>query len=338
MTTVPMFIIDNQEALAETNDEPISYLIAENGLFIRKQNIIFDIIQPHFKPINDRAKVGGLISLSSKCIYKLPNFDERTYRIILSFFKQVYDKFDKAEAWIYLGYNQATQEFAVIPVKQEVSPGAAHQLETPEVPEGFKLVGTCHSHGDMTAFHSGADDKDQSDFDGIHITFGTINTVPTFNARIYCNGTYYNVADKMFLPQSEEYDVPEEWFSLVTKKVYTPKVTTSYPTKSYVNGEKKTNTTTSSGSKEEQEKIEKFANKIMAMLKENENIKTRYTLPDDKLGVKVAITEECITVTPLSNNSALISRSQDVIKKLTTEENRSWLLNAIRNVRISKGA
>lgn len=331
MTTVPMFIIESEADIQETDAESICYLIASNGVFIRKQNIVFDIVQPHFKPTNDRAKIGGLLELKTRCMYRLPNFNDITYRTILSFFRLVYEKFDKSEAWVYLGYNPATKQFKVIPVKQEVAPSAAHQLESPEVPDGFKLVGTCHSHGDMSAFHSGADDKDQSDFDGIHITFGTIMTVPTFNARIYCNGTYYTVADKMFLPQTEECPVPEEWLEMVTKKVYTSKPTT------YVNNvEKKTSTPISSGSKEDANKVEKFADKVISFLKENENIKTRYTFTEDKIGVRVQITEANVAIMPLTDGGALFSRSHNVINKQTQAENKQWLLNAIRNVRGSK--
>jgi hypothetical protein len=38
------------------------------------------------------------------------------------------------------------------------------------------MVGTIHSHCDFSAFHSGTDEADESTFDGVHLTFGHVNS------------------------------------------------------------------------------------------------------------------------------------------------------------------
>lgn len=44
-------------------------------------------------------------------------------------------------------------------------------------PDNVMIVGSVHSHPDMSAYASGTDHKDQADFDGLHITFGWQRTV-----------------------------------------------------------------------------------------------------------------------------------------------------------------
>lgn len=55
--------------------------------------------------------------------------------------------------------------------------------------DGYILMGTIHSHCDFDAFHSGTDDADEVNFDGVHITIGRVNTeTPNFASRIMVNG------------------------------------------------------------------------------------------------------------------------------------------------------
>jgi hypothetical protein len=50
--------------------------------------------------------------------------------------------------------------------------------------EGWKFFGTIHSHSSFTAFHSGTDDEDDEENDGLHITIGKVNQNYDFAARL----------------------------------------------------------------------------------------------------------------------------------------------------------
>lgn len=49
--------------------------------------------------------------------------------------------------------------------------------------KGYVLFGSIHSHADFEAFHSGVDDADEIDFDGLHITIGHVNKDFSYSAR-----------------------------------------------------------------------------------------------------------------------------------------------------------
>jgi hypothetical protein len=51
------------------------------------------------------------------------------------------------------------------------------------IQSGYTLGGTIHSHCDFNAFHSGVDDKDETNFNGLHITIGNVDTNFTFACR-----------------------------------------------------------------------------------------------------------------------------------------------------------
>lgn len=54
--------------------------------------------------------------------------------------------------------------------------------------DGYELIGTIHSHCDFAAFHSGVDDADEINFDGLHITVGKLTKGYDFSAR-WIHGT-----------------------------------------------------------------------------------------------------------------------------------------------------
>ena len=96
------------------------------------------------------------------------------YRV-KQFFAQVVQKYH-TEANVIIYYNKETKAFKLFPSEQSVSHGGVQYkrkgiIHLAEM-EGYLRVGTIHSHCDFGAFHSGTDIGDETDFDGIHITFG----------------------------------------------------------------------------------------------------------------------------------------------------------------------
>ena len=156
---------------------------------------------------------------------KLPKIPSNVIEEIYKFFKYAYDKFS-GESIVLLWYNFKTDKWSIEVPEQTVSSATADYERDPndEIDlraRGFTFAGTMHSHGNMTAFHSGTDDSDEFNFDGLHITMGRVDTTPEFACR-------FTMKDLEVKQEPEEVmDVPvfvspvnETWKSKVKKYKY----------------------------------------------------------------------------------------------------------------------
>lgn len=165
-----------------------------------------------------------------------------TYCQMISFFRWTY-KETKGESQVRLAYKVATEEWGIVVLPQKRSSGltteeiadhadrdAAMQL----LREGYNLVGTAHHHCSAAAFQSGTDKADETKQDGIHFTFGKLDTPKVDNhVRVTFTGITYNATlsnwietpeapekvpaglldtwDAYWLAQPPEVAFPEEW-------------------------------------------------------------------------------------------------------------------------------
>lgn len=198
------------------------YLVAKNGMYLYINNNGYKVVQEI-----DKLAGGGIADAEEGLINSFKPFTEEVMEVILDFFRWVHREYE-SEAFMYLYYNSESGDWKAEPVKQQVSGGSAHYEGEPNPPDGYRCVGTTHSHADMSAFQSGTDDKDQNEFDGIHMTVGKMgNIVHDYDIYIYVRGSKYKVKPKHMLPESVltyEADTRPEWKELVSKKVY-PKQT-----------------------------------------------------------------------------------------------------------------
>ncbi len=96
-------------------------------------------------------------------------------------------------------------------------------------PDHLMIVGSVHSHPEMSAYASGTDHEDQADFDGVHITYGwqkTVNGGATqYHIELQIGGDHYKLdPEDVFEYYSHSKDPdPEvvEWSTKV-KKVLPP--------------------------------------------------------------------------------------------------------------------
>lgn len=157
------------------------------------------------KPISeeDDAEEHKLLNARPYINMNLPKVPAHIIYKALLFFRKVYRK-HRSEAAVILCYNPDTDEYGLYCPKQDVS--GAHvdydrrfynrnkrgEVNVPEAGEnhqtygkiddvmiemskqGFRNVGTIHSHANFSAFHSGTDTHDESSFDGVHITLGHV--------------------------------------------------------------------------------------------------------------------------------------------------------------------
>ena len=172
----PIYLYEGEEL---PTDE-ICYLIAKQGIFLKKKVGLVE-------SLTKVDKISILNELKPWAKMDLPKIPGIYTAKIISFFKAVVAKFG-GEANVLLYYNEQEKKYKLAIPSQEVSGAACdYKIEGTSIP-GYNLVGTIHSHARMSAFHSGTDDNDEKNFDGLHITIGHLtDDFPSISASIVVN-------------------------------------------------------------------------------------------------------------------------------------------------------
>ncbi|MBI5654150.1 hypothetical protein HZC53_00630 [Candidatus Uhrbacteria bacterium] len=148
--------------------DPDCVILGRNGAFRHTATGLFS----RFEKADE---IPTLAEQAMEAVYLLPPLPAAMTQQVLNFFREVYRRYH-SEAIVLLAYNQATQEFAIVAPKQDVSAGHCKYEPNTAVPNGFMLVGTIHSHGSFGAHHSGTDVHDEESFDGVHVTYGDVGS------------------------------------------------------------------------------------------------------------------------------------------------------------------
>lgn len=205
-----MFKIHINNKVEDLPEDDIFYIVAKEGIFLKKKLGIMESIAP----VKNISTLESIASYARMHINKIPS---TSFAKVVDFFKKVYKEYS-GEAIVLLFYNEETGKYRIIPPHQKVS-GAALEYNRGVSIEGWTMIGTIHSHGSMSAFHSGTDHDDEQTFDGLHITVGYVASDKfSLSASIIANG-YRAMVD------------PEEYISgikkvsdFTEKPVYTKKV------------------------------------------------------------------------------------------------------------------
>lgn len=156
--------------------------------------------------------VSGLSSLETLIDFTATRIPLDLVRQVTAWFKAVYTK-HASEAVGYLYYQPQSGEWQFMPPTQTATSASAKYDEAPKI-AGWKVVGTIHSHGSMSAFHSGVDDTDEKFFDGIHITVGRVDTVPEYSCSLVIQGKREKVDPSIVIDGMAPIDtVPTAWLS-----------------------------------------------------------------------------------------------------------------------------
>lgn len=161
----PIWIKDGKNK--EPQDFPVYYILAQNGFFISKR-------MPFWRAVVPVETISILEPENPSVELFLPPIPEPLTRDIVRFFAWVYGRY-YTEAMITLHYNDEKRGYRIYVPKQKVS-GNHIDYDTPENMPDEVLIGTLHSHCDMSAFHSEVDRHDEKSFDGIHGVFGGFST------------------------------------------------------------------------------------------------------------------------------------------------------------------
>ena len=194
-------VLDGQTPLP---DDDIYYIVAKEGIFLRKKMGIMDSVAP-VKNISILQSVEKTAKMNIK---KIPG--GQIARVI-AFFKEVYAQY-YGESIVLLFYDEERKVYKIVPPHQKVTAAACDYNKGITI-EGMQMIGTIHSHARMSAFHSGVDDHDEEHFDGLHITIGNVNDDEvSISASIVANGHRFKVEPEEYVERlvlTKDIDEPE---------------------------------------------------------------------------------------------------------------------------------
>jgi len=177
------------------------YIIAKGGIYLKKK---LDLIES-LTPVD---KISFLEDIPTFAKINIPIISTKMFGNILEFFREVYRLY-KSEAIVLLFYNKNKKSYKIFVPEQEVS-RASLSYETTKTIKDHILIGSIHSHGSMTAFHSGTDVGDEEKFDGIHFTIGKVDE------------TFFDVCGSIAVNGMRVPISPENYINGLESREYTP--------------------------------------------------------------------------------------------------------------------
>ena len=171
MIPVEILTKGNEILPLEKEDKKILYVVTKKGFYLRKRNSLFIAQVPVDRcPFLQELNPEIILFLSKK-------IPPETYMPIFNFMFKIYRE-NKTESMAYLFYNEkeGTYEFNV--PFQEVTCGSVKFLGELSNKNGFRKIGSIHSHGSMAIGPSHVDVNDEKEFDGIHIIAEKLDLMP----------------------------------------------------------------------------------------------------------------------------------------------------------------
>lgn len=170
-------------------DSPRQLILARNGIFLAKENAAFRAIirQSPDAGVIERLKMhadgrpwevslkelqSSLVPLDEHLELKVRIRQRDSLRAV-AFFRRVFLK-HRTEAFLYLTVNPDTGETGLHCPVQWNDPASVRVDVDDQMPEGRLRLGSWHSHP-CGPFHSGVDEEDEAQSDGLHLVTGHLN-------------------------------------------------------------------------------------------------------------------------------------------------------------------
>lgn len=217
--------------------ENICYIVSKDGIFLRKKVGLVDSM----------VKVDNISFLNSKLNsygeINIPKIPKNDFEKIVKFFQWAYKK-HSGESVVLIYYNSEDESFDVFPTDQKVSNTSINYVKSGLSHTGYLLIGTIHSHANFGAGHSGIDDDDELNFDGVHITVGNVTEdIFSLSCSVVINGMRFMyqpekyvegiekhnteknniLKDRYYIPGIENVRFNEEWKDKVQKRIFKKK-------------------------------------------------------------------------------------------------------------------
>ena len=134
-------------------------------------------------------------------------------------------EFPHMETAYSLYYNVRTKEWAVkCPEQNGAGASVSYEDDGSNMPEGYSIIGSIHTHPEMGAFWSGTDLNDQTKKHGIHFVFGLhdglvrYSKVTVFTPTEQFDQDIHNVVEEF--DWAQVYPAVPEWVETIKKQSY----------------------------------------------------------------------------------------------------------------------
>jgi proteasome lid subunit RPN8/RPN11 len=203
-----MFPILPAGSSAVTNTALPAFVVAHDGLYLRKQSLLG----------LSQTKVDGAEHLPAErefVEYALPKVPADLMARVVGFFRSVY-RLHKTEALVLLLWR--AEGFDLFVPDQQVSPASVkHRLAESALPSDLRVIGSIHSHGPFVAGASSIDADDEAEFDGLHVVVGNFDRRrQTYSAAIAVDGQRFDVRPNVVLERPRRLiEPPDDWLRRV---------------------------------------------------------------------------------------------------------------------------
>jgi hypothetical protein len=185
-----------------------AFVVARDGLYLRKRSLLGV----------SQTKVGRIAHLptgSEFVDYALPRVPADLMARVVGFFRATY-RLHRTEAAVLLVWHEGVFDL-VVPRQSVTSVSVAFDVRDGDVPPGWRVVGSMHSHGAYGAYASTTDEDDEAELDGLHVVVGDLDRRRTgYAAAVVVDGVRFALkASSLFERPRRFVEPPEDWLARV---------------------------------------------------------------------------------------------------------------------------
>lgn len=208
--------------IVQVGEEPESlpaFVVAGNGIFLRKHSAL-GLTQSKV------TKIAHLPEAEPELDYQLPPIPAAVAAKIGGFLRAADVKYG-GEGAVLLCLNEKNEWDIVIPRQDASGADVRYFVDEDTIPQGWRLMGTAHSHPfnkTSAPTPSWTDDSDEKKLDGVHLIGGRLNgqEPPLYAAHVTVDGLRWKFDSQESLiedaiPTPIE-DIPDEWLARIEKK------------------------------------------------------------------------------------------------------------------------
>ena len=187
-----------------------AFVVARDGLYLRKRSLLGV----------SQTKVGRIAHLpagSEFVDYALPRVPADLMARVVGFFRAVY-RLHQTEAAVLLVWRDGVFDL-VVPPQKVTAVSVSFDVRDGDVPPGWRVVGSMHSHGAYGAYASTTDEDDEAELDGLHVVVGDLERRSIgYAAAIVVDGVRFDLkASRLFERPRRFVEPPADWLARVTR-------------------------------------------------------------------------------------------------------------------------
>jgi len=185
-----------------------AFVVARDGLYLRKRSLLGV----------SQTKVGRIAHLpagSEFVDYALPKVPADQMARVVGFFRAVH-RLHRTEAAVLLVWRDGVFDL-VVPPQKVTSVSVAFDVRDGDVPPGWRVVGSMHSHGAYGAYASTTDEDDEAELDGLHVVVGDLDRRRiAYAAAVVVDGVRFALkASQLFERPRRFVEPPADWLARV---------------------------------------------------------------------------------------------------------------------------